>query len=203
MRTFAAASLVVAALAVMAPSRAEAKDLTGRVGVGYINNLPGTGSGASLLLFGEAPGGSAISTRYWLNNSLGLQGDLGVSLVSPDGGDDANNFGLGFGAQYVFVHEPNLHVYGAGGLSFGSISVSVVDPATGATTTDSNTAIGVNLGVGTEFFFVGTPNLGFTTQFGLSFVQVSDVASVISLSGGEFAQFGIRYYFGGPKGPGG
>lgn len=183
MRTLAVAASVVGSVVALAP-RAEAKDLAGRVGVGYVNNLPATGG--------------AISTRFWVNESVGIQGDIGFLLVDPDQGDSQNNFALGLGGQYAFIHEPNLHVYGTGGLAFGSIAVT--NPGTGET--DSETAIGINLGVGTEWFFVGTPNLGFTTQFGLSFVSVSDFANTIELSGGEFAQFGIRYYFGGPKGPG-
>ncbi len=185
MRTLAAAASAFAAFAVFAPRDAEAKDLAGRVGVGYISNLPATGG--------------AISTRYWLNDAIGIQGDIGFVLLDPDQGDSQNNFGIGLGGQYAFIHEPNLHVYGAAGLSFGSVTV----PNAAGTGTDSETAIGVNLGMGTEWFFVGTPNLGFTTQFGLTFVSISDIANTIELSGGEFAQFGIRYYFGGPKGPGG
>ena len=185
-RTFAVAASA-AALLLLSPGAADAKDLSGRVGIGYVNNLPATGG--------------AISARYWLNDAIGIQGDLGISFVDPDQGDSENNFGIGLGGQYAFVHEPNLHVYGAAGLSFGSVAVTGVGPG-GAPASDSETAIGVTLGMGTEWFFVGTPNLGFTTQFGLTFVSISDVANTITLSGGEFAQFGIRYYFGGPKGPG-
>lgn len=168
-------------------SQAEAKDLTGRAGVGYTNTIPGTGS--------------AISARYWVNPQFGIEGNLGMLLVDPDEGDSQNNFGIGLGVLYAFIAEPNLNVYGTGGLSFGSVSAPA--PTTGNPgATEGKTAIGFGAGMGTEWFFVGTPNLGFTTQFGLTFTSVQDSANTISLGGGEFAQFGVRYYFGGPKGPG-
>ena len=163
-------------------SEAEAKDLSGRVGVGYTNTLPATGS--------------AISARYWVNPQLGIEGNLGMLLIDPDEGDSQNNFGIGVGVLYAFIDEPNLNVYGTGGLSFGSVSVAT------PTGSEGKTAIGFGAGIGTEWFFVGTPNLGFTTQFGLTFTSVQDSANTIALGGGEFAQFGVRYYFGGPKGPG-
>lgn len=168
---------------------AEAKELTGRVGVGYENTLVG-GPGVSL---------SGISARFYPTQTLFVGGILGFQSLDPDA-DDADtqtSFGLGVNAGYVFIDEPNLNFYGGAGLSFGS--VSVVDPADGDT--EGKTSIGLNVGAGMEFFFVGLPNLGFCAAYGLEYGSVEDLGSSISIGGGDFGQFGIRYYFGGPKGP--
>jgi hypothetical protein len=180
MRRLVTASAVAAALLLVSGS-AGAKDLSGRVGVGYQNTLPGTGS--------------AISARYWVNQNVGIQGDLGLLFSDPKTGDSSNNFGLGVAGMYAFVNEPNLHLYGTGGLSFGSVAVP------GPTGVDDKTAIGLDLGIGTEFFLSGLPNLGLTTEFGLQYVTVSDVGNTLSLGGADFATLGIRYYFGGPTSP--
>lgn len=168
---------------------AEAKNLTGRVGVGYEDTLV-AGPGANL---------SGISARFYPTQQLFVGGVLGFSSIDPDadGADTQTSFGLGVSTGYVFVDEPNLNLYGGAGLSFGSVSVS--DPATGDT--EGKTALGLNVGVGMEFFFVGLPNLGFTAAYGLTYASVDDLGSSIALGGGEFATYGIRYYFGGPKGP--
>ena len=181
-----AVSVVIGASA----SPASAKDLTGRFGIGYSTTLPGSPGGGAL---------SAISSRYWVNEQIGIEANLGVLLISPKGGDSSTNFGLGLGGLYSFIDEPNMHVYGDAGLSFGSVAVTTTTPT--ATATDSKTAIGVTAGLGMEFFLVGLPNLGFATQVGLSYTSVEDSGSIISVGGADYAQFGIRYYFGGPKGP--
>ncbi|HVO30298.1 MAG TPA: outer membrane beta-barrel protein [bacterium] len=184
-------AVVVAAGIALSAGTASAKDLTGRVGVGYTTTAPGSSF---------APGFSGLSARYWVNEQIGLEGNLGVLLISPKGGDASNNFALGLNGYYSFINEPNLKLYGDAGLTFGSLGLTVPNGATG-TTTKSETLLGFQAGMGMEFFFVGMPNLGFTTQVGLNYTSVSDFGSEISVGGGDFATFGVRYYFGGPKGP--
>jgi hypothetical protein len=166
---------------------AEAKDLTGRVGVGYEDTLV-AGPGESL---------SGISARFYPTQQLFVGGVLGFQSVDPDaeGADTQTSFGLGANAGYVFVDEPNLNLYGGAGLSFGSVSV------TEGADTEGKTALGLNVGVGMEFFFVGLPNLGFTAFYGMSYASVDDLGSSLSLGGDDFGTYGIRYYFGGPTGP--
>ena len=190
MRHLLAAGIAAFAVSAVSPV-VSAKDLTGRVGVGYTTTLPG-GGGGSL---------SAVSARYWVNEQVGLEANFGLLQLSPKGGKSSNNYGFGLGGMYSFIDEPNLHVYGDAGLSFGSVGVTVPAGAGGGTTTDQKTAIGVTAGMGVEFFIVGLPNLGFATQVGLSYVSVTDQGSSIALGGADYASLGIRYYFGGPKGP--
>jgi hypothetical protein len=178
------AFLVVAAGSLGATRVAEAKDLSGRMGVGYVNNVPGTG---------------ALSVRYWVNEQIAIQGDVGFLLFTPKKGDASNNYGIGVSGLYSFIDEPNLHIYGTGGFSFGSTSLTTTT-ATG-TVTNSKSVIGLSGGMGMEFFLVGLPNLGLTAGVGLNVVNVADVGTTISVSGADFATFGVRYYFGGPKGP--
>jgi len=139
-----------------------------------------------------------VAARYYVNQQLLLNAQFGVLMIDPDqnGADSQNSFGLGVGGGYVFIDEPNLNIYGGAGLAFGQVPGP--DDNGG---TEGKTAIGLNTGIGMEFFFVGLPNLGFTAQYGLSYASVSDVGSTIAIGGSDFATFGIRYYFGGPKGP--
>lgn len=187
-RVVAAMAVVVGA--VVFEGSAEAKDLTGRVGVGYENTLVGGAGGAGL---------SGIAGRYYATPQLLLNAQFGLLMIDPDanGADSQNSFGLGVGGGYVFIDEPNLNLFAGAGLSFGQVPGS--DPTTGES--EGKTAIGLNAGVGMEFFLVGLPNLGLTASYGLSYANVSDVASTIAIGGGDYATFGIRYYFGGPTGP--
>lgn len=168
-------------------TEAEAKELTGRFGVGYENTLIG-GQGDL----------SGVAFRYYATPQLLINGQFGVLMFDPDqeGADSQNSFGLGLGGGYVFIDEPNLNVFGGAGLVFGQVPGA--DEEGGV---EGKTAIGMNAGVGMEFFLVGLPNLGFTANYGLSLASVSDVGTTIGIGGGDFATFGIRYYFGGPKAP--
>jgi hypothetical protein len=168
---------------------ASAKDLTDRVGVGY-----------SATFSGSPDALSSVSARYWVSQEIGVEGDLGLLINSPKGGSSSTNFGIGATGLYSFIDEPNLKLFGEGGLAFGSVGVTTVS-ATGVASTTGETAVGLNAGMGIEFFLVGLPNLGWTTELGLNYTTVSKVGSALSLGGGDFATFGIRYYFGGPKGP--
>lgn len=190
MRTWVGIVAVAGLLAVS--SSASAKDLTGRVGVGYTTTVPSTSF---------VPGFSGVSARYWVNDQFGVEGNLGFLMVSPKGGDSTNNFALNANGYYSFVNEPNLKLYGDAGLTFGSIGFTVVDPVTGATSSDNKSLLGFQAGLGMEFFFVGLPNLGFSSQVGLNYLSITDVGSIVSLGGGDYATFGVRYYFGGPTGP--
>lgn len=179
MRTFAV-MLSVVGLVALSASPASAKDLTGRFGLGYDTNLPGTAGALN-----------AVSGRYWVNKQIGIQGELGYTTFSPKGGKSSTGLGLGVGGMYSFVDETNMHVYGAAALAFGQA------PVTTATGLDEKSAIGLNLGIGTEFFFADLPNLGFSTGVGLTYWNISDYGSIVSLGGADYATFGIRYYFGG------
>ena len=95
---------LVSCLAVIAvgafSTNASAKDLTGRVGVGYVQNLvPNALTG----------GVGALSTRYWVNEQIGIEADLGFQLISPKQGDSLNTYALQLGGLYSFIDEPNLH----------------------------------------------------------------------------------------------
>lgn len=179
MRTLAVTLSVVGLVALSSP--ASAKDLTGRFGLGYNTNLPSS-TGAL----------NAISGRYWLDGRVGIEGEFGFTTFHPKTGDTATGLGLGFGGLYNFVDETNMHVFGSATAMFGQV------PVTTATGVDQNNAFGLNVGVGSEFFFADLPNLGFTTGVGLTLWNITDYGTLLSLNGADYAQLGIRYYFGGP-----
>ena len=177
--------VVAAVVAALWSASAEAKDLQGRAGLGYENTL----------VLGEAgERGSSIAVRFWAKKNLFIGGQLGFTSFDPaeDDVDSESSFGVGVSGGYAVIQEEQANVYVGGGLQFGSVPVD--DPATGEH--ETKTMTGLNFGLGTEFFLTGLPSLGFTTAFGLRYVNVGDVGTSIEIGGDEFAVFGIRWYFG-------
>ena len=147
---------------------AHARDLHGRVGIGFEDQLAaGAGSGA-------------VSARYWLPTSgasdgartphVGVELDLGLDV--REGGAGAS---VGARALYAFLLEDNLNLYVGGGLAWlGATSAVRVQPAVGA-----------------EFFLFGLENLGITTEWAMNL----DLGEDVSLTTPGNAVAGVRYYF--------
>ena len=147
---------------------AHARDLHGRLGVGFEDQLAATA------------GSGAVSARYWLpavgsanparSPHVGVEVALGLDL--REGGTGAS---VGARVLYAFLLEDNFNLYGAGGVGWlGATSSVRVQPAVGA-----------------EFFLFGLENLGITTEWGMNL----DLGEEISLSTPGNAVAGVRYYF--------
>ena len=166
MKTKRLISVFVLVLALMA-SPVGAKDLKGNLGVGFNSQISPFDV-------------DAISVKYWINNELAVQGLLGFNYS-----DSQDEIDAGAKVYFKIKDEENLHVDAIGGLGFAR-----VDPDQG----DTETATWVNFGVGIEYFFSGLPNLGFSTEVGLTIMDYDDDTS-FGTTADSFIGAGIHYYF--------
>lgn len=140
--------LLITSLLSLALSRpATAKDLRGRLGVGFNNQ------------FGQL---SALSVRYGLPMpdpviNVQVEGAFGFAQVD---GQDGSYFGGGR-LLYGVVAEDNMNVYLGGGA--------------GMLTDGSYQALRMQATMGAQFFLFGLENLGFLTEWGVD-VDVGDVS---------------------------
>jgi len=144
-----------------------AKDLKGNLGVGFNSQFSPNDV-------------DAISAKYWINNELAVQGLLGFNYS-----DTRDEIDLGAKAYFKIKDEENLHVDAIGGLGFAR-----VDPDEG----DTENAIFMTIGVGIEYFFSGLPNLGFSTEVGLTIMDYED-DTAFGTAADSFIGAGIHYYF--------
>jgi len=144
-----------------------AKDLKGNLGIGYNAQF----SPEDL---------ESLSGKYWINNEIAVQGLLGFKFS-----DSSDDLDLGGKLYFKIKDEENLHVDAIAGLGY-----SRVDPDKGNT----NTGAWINVGVGIEYFFSGLPNLGFSTEVGLTFTDYDDDDS-FGTTADSFVGAGIHYYF--------
>jgi hypothetical protein len=144
-----------------------AKDLKGHLGVGYNSQF----SPESV---------DSLSGKYWINNELAVQGLFGFSFS-----DAYDNLDMGGKVYFKIKDEENLHVDAIAGVGF-----SRIDPDKGS----AETGTWVNVGVGLEYFFSGLPNLGFSTEVGLTFTDYDNDNS-FGTAADSFISAGIHYYF--------
>ncbi len=70
------------------------------------------------------------------------------------------------------------------------LGFSRVNPDNG----NADTANWINVGIGIEYFFSGLPNLGFSTEVGLTFMD-NDNNDSFGTTADSFVGAGIHYYF--------
>lgn len=193
-----------------------AVDLSGRFGVGFNTQIglartdavmgADTGIGVAGAVSSTILDMSAISVKYHLSPaaSFAVLFGFGFGSVDPEGGDNEVSYSnLGFGGKlfYNLRQEKQLNLYGGAGFMFVRTGFeSQADDSDG-----SLWAIKLPLFLGSEFFFNGLPNLGFSLEAGLEFVfgggsvdvgQQSVDTSIFNMGtfGGLF-NAGIHYYF--------
>lgn len=152
---------------VILASPALAKDLKGQLGLGYNAQF----SPEDL---------DSLSAKYWINNELAVQGLFGFNFSDP-----SNEIDIGGKVYFKVKDEENLHVDVLAGLGFAR-----VDPDRGST----ETAKWLSVGIGIEYFFSGLPNLGFSTEVGLTMMDYDDDNS-FGTTADSFVGAGIHYYF--------
>ena len=151
-------------------SSALAKDLKGNLGVGFNSQF----SPENL---------DSLSGKYWINNELAVQGLFGFNF--SDSSDESNDLEIGGKLYFKIKDEENLHVDIIAGVGFFRS-----DPDKGST----KDGTWVNAGVGLEYFFSGLPNLGFSTEVGVTFTDYDHDTSFGSTAD-TFVGAGIHYYF--------
>ncbi len=137
----------------------QAKELQGRVGLGYSaafgNSLP------------------AISLKLGVYRDIALEGIFGFATGNP-----VNSVTGGKLFKNIFF-EPHLNFYFMAGL---------------AALTGSTSGVQAITGLGVEFFIPGIESLGFATEVGASYDNLSG-SYVLRTLGLSFLNAGIHFYF--------
>lgn len=115
-----------------------AKDLSGRLGVGFLSEFSNTTADRNL---------PALSVKYGATKDIHLQGALGFNTFSPA------SFTLGGKVYKNIFYETNLNFYVAAGLAYLKATNSGVE------------ALGL---FGCEFFIPGLDSLGLLFDAGIS-----------------------------------
>ncbi len=132
------------------------------------------GFGIKDIISGDA---FVIGARYWLSESMSLDGNLGVNYLDPDGADSRTQFLLGVGLnQYLRPGESFSPFFGA------DVSLDINDPGAGSTITMFN----VDGKFGGEYFFTERFSLSGAVSFGLHFGDDTEI--------GTGGRLGVLYY---------
>lgn len=161
-------------------SPAAAKDLNGRLGLGFSQQFGGSGAM------------SAVSLRYGLptgkpTTNLGVEVDVGVDVA----GGATDLFG---GGRFLWgaVAEDNMNLNL--GFGVGYLQRNTFETATdGTSTATPYGTIRLQPSLGAEFFLFGLENLGFTTELGLNLDLVGGGVEVLTVGGAPAV--GMHYYF--------
>lgn len=161
-----AALLLATAFAFMTcPLAAQARDLQGRLGLGYnaefVNSMDGQ----------RVPG---VSIKYGLTRDIAAELVVGVATTSPSNTVTAAKF-----FKNIF-YETNLNFY----FMLGGAVMSEQDRAGAELMT----------GFGVEFFIPGLESLGFATETGGTLDNLSGSFALRTL-GVSFLDAGIHFYF--------
>lgn len=150
---------------VFAPNTCQAKDLMNRLGIGYRNQFAA-----------DLPG---VAVQYYPGADLAVSGVMGVDTQK-----DNSRFGMMAKLHRIIFHEDNCHFYmGAGA---GVLSVE---------TAGSNQSGFELLGFGgTEFFFSGLENLGFSFEAGVAVTSLSSSVRFRTV-GDSPLKAGMTFYF--------
>ncbi len=164
--TFMKSSVVGVCLGlVLSPLSASARDLQGRLGLGYNAQFANQRSA------GGVPG---VGIKYAMTKDLALEGVIGV--------ESGSNSQTTFGAKVFknIFYENNLNFY-----SFFAL---------GALKASGKTGYDLQGGFGVEFFIPGIDSVGASFEFGGEATNISG-STVIRTLGLTFLQSGMRFYF--------
>ncbi|MCM2322484.1 MAG: hypothetical protein NDJ90_04400 [Oligoflexia bacterium] len=158
-------ALLAVGLALLSASPALAKDLQGRLGIGYNSEFANSSADQ------RVPG---VSLKYGLSRDIAIEGIVGISTVSPTNSVTAVKF-----FKNVF-YETDLNFY----FMLGG----------GVLTAKSRTGVEVLGGMGVEFFIPGIESLGFAMETGGTLDNLSGSFALKTL-GVSFLDAGIHFYF--------
>ncbi len=153
-------------LALLPAPQASARDLQGRLGLGFNNEF------ANATATNGVPG---VSFKYAMTRDIAAEAVVGVATTQPGNSVFAAKF-----FKNLFL-ETNLNFYFM--LGGGILNAS---NASGAE------FIG---GFGTEFFIPGIESLGFSMEVGGSFENLTTGSFALRTLGVSFLNAGMRFYF--------
>ena len=151
----------------LTPAAAQARDLRGKLGVGFNNNF------SSL---------TSLSVKYGIptnKETLNLQVQAVVGFAFLKDQDD--RFFAGGRVLIPLLAEDNLNLYTAVGAGYVRFH-------------DEKSGLRASAVLGVEFFLFGLENLGLSAEFGLSLDVGRDILDV-QTTGGTAAAVGVHYYF--------
>lgn len=160
--------LTIALLSLLVPSVAGAKDLRGRLGIGFNNNF------------------SSVTS---LSVKLGLPTDketvnIAVQALAGFAFAQDSDLRLFAGGRVLLpiIAEDNINVYGGLGGGYARFH-------------DQAQAARIQAVLGAEFFLFGLERLGFSAEFGVN-LDVGPGMVDIATTSGTAASVGVHYYFG-------
>lgn len=159
------ASFLIIALTIFSGSQSFAKDMTNRLGVGYKNQFAT-----------DLPG---VALQYYPGADIGVSGVMAIDTQKAN-----SRFGMMAKLHRIIFHEDNLHFYmGAG--------AGVLSMETSGTNESGFELQGFG---GTEFFFSGIENLGFSFETGVSVASLSSSVRFRTV-GDSPIRAGMIFYF--------
>lgn len=121
----------------------------------------------------------SLAIVYNLNGMTAVTGGLGVDTKK-----DYSKFQINGGIRHIIFHENQLHFYAGGQLGL----VTLENP-----TDNKNTGFEANVILGTEFFFTGLENVGFSFEGGIGLSTVAHTR--IRTIADHPLKAGIIFYF--------
>jgi hypothetical protein len=137
-------ALLSIVMSLAAPSHASAKELSNRLGVGYVKN-------STLSL----PSAAAV---YYPTSTFAVVGSLGI-----DSANNNSSFAAVGGLRKIIFREDNMNFFM--GANLGLLSSS--------TTNTSSSGFDLQAIVGGEFFLAGLENLGFNFDTGIAVSSIN------------------------------
>lgn len=156
---------VLTTILVLTCSSADARDMQGRLGLGYNSQFANASA---------AGGVPAVSLKYGLTRDIAAQGIVGVATSNP--GNSA--FGVKFFKNLFFETSLNFYFMLGGGI----ISAN------------NRSGAEFMGGFGAEFFIPGVESLGFSVETGADFNNITGTF-VLRTMGVSFLNAGIHFYF--------
>jgi hypothetical protein len=162
--SFALPCLVLGALVTV--QDASARDLQGRLGLGYNAQFANQREEN-----GKVP---AIAAKYAVTKDIAVEGILGLATTKPGN----SVVGMKFFKNLFFENNLNFYSMLAGAL----------------VTANDKSGIDLQGGFGTEFFIPGLESVGFSFEVGAELTNLSG-SMVFRTMGASFLDAGMRFYF--------
>lgn len=180
-------TIALVALILAVPALASAKDMTGKMGLGF--NLT------------DAP----IGIRYWFSPQMGL--DVGIGYESRDlGPENAANFFIEAGLPYVVYGTDHANLYLRAGAGLGIIDDRNVAGSLGLDETQTQLLVTIGPGVevfwGDHFSLQASHGIGFRyTSLPSQYLDVpapgqgEDTLFDFATFGNSVTELGFHFYF--------
>lgn len=125
--------------------------------------------------------GLQANAVFRLSEKFGVSPNITFYFLDDDEGIIDSYIAFNVDGHYMLVTDPDYHVYALGGLNLTSIGFEDFDPPAGVDYDDSETELGLNLGIGGEYHLEG-----FSLFSDLKYV-IGDLDRVVLAVGARFS----------------